>query len=388
MNFYFSFARFWAILLKEFIQLRRDRVTFGMILGLPLIQMMILGFAINTNPKHLDTAVIIRDHSEITRSFLMAMQNSNYFNVSQILDSEEAGAKLLAQGKVLFVVTIPENFTRDLIKGDYPAILVEADATDGATTGLALSIMNSFVNSISRLELKGVLSHFNATQVKTATANPSQASFEVRTHALYNPENITQYNLIPGLMGLILTMTLVMMAAIALTREREVGTLENMLAMPILPVEVLLGKIVPFIFIGLAQITVIILGSQLIFHIPFMGSFATLYLISFVFIAASLMVGITISSIAKTQLQASQLSIFFFVPSILLSGFAFPFVGMPIWAQWIGNILPLTHFNRLIKGIMLKGNDWGLLWVEIWPMLLFTLVVLLIALKFYRRTLD
>ena len=378
MNEQFSIARWWGIVRKEFLQLRRDRVTFAMIIGIPIIQMTLFGFAINTDPKHLPTAVIAADQSEFTRSFIAAMRNSDYFKIVTTLPDEESGRRALVQGQVLFVVDIPAGFTRDLVKGAHPSLLVEADATDSQAVGASLNALPSIVQSVLQKDLTGPLSRLAA----------GPAAFDVQVHRLYNPEGITQYNVVPGLMGVILTMTMVMMTGLAITRERERGTMENLLATPVLPIEVTTGKIIPYVAIGLLQVTIILLAARFVFGVPFVGGVVTIYLAALLFVAANLSVGIMLSSLAQNQLQGVQLTFFYFLPNILLSGFMFPFSGMPRWAQIIGNALPLTYFNRLVRGILLKGAGWADLWPHVWPMLIFMFVVMAIAVRVYRRTLD
>lgn len=374
----FSWARWWSMVLKEFLQLRRDRITFGMIVGLPIMQLALFGYAINTDPKQMPTAVITADHSPFTRSFVAAMKSSDYFHTTEELDNEEAGRAALAQGRVLFVVTIPPDFSRRLLRGERPALLIEADATDPMATGMAIGAATQLTQAVTQKDLTGPL----------AGLAGGQPAFDVRVHRLYNEEQISQYNTVPGLMGVILTMTLVMMTGLAMTRERERGTMENLLSMPVRPIEVMTGKIVPYIAIGLIQATIILLAAHFVFHVPILGSLLSVYLAALLFVAANLTVGITLSSLAQNQLQAMQLTMFYFLPNMLLSGFMFPFQGMPMWAQYLGNLLPLTHFNRLIRGILLKGNGWWDLWPSIWPLMLFTVVVMTAAVKFYRRTLD
>ncbi|AMP00033.1 ABC-2 type transporter family protein [Collimonas arenae] len=374
----FSFQRWWSIVLKEFLQLMRDRVTVRMITVIPVMQMVLFGFAINSDPKHMPTAVIAADHSEFTRTFIAAMKASDYFDIVAELPNEAAARTALAQGKVLFVLNIPADFTRNLLRGERPALLVEADATDPTATGMALAALPQLVQSVVNKDLKGALAKFSG----------GTPAFDVQVQRLYNPEGVTQYNVVPGLMGVILSMTMVMMTGLSMTRERERGTMENLLATPVSPIEVMTGKIMPYIAIGLIQASIILLGARFMFHVPFAGSVIAIYLAALLFIAASLTVGITLSSIAQNQLQAMQLTMFYFLPNILLSGFMFPFQGMPRWAQFIGNLLPLTYFNRLIRGILLKGNGWVDLWPSVWPLMVFTLVVMGIAVRFYRRTLD
>ena len=374
----FSFSRWWGIVIKEFIQLKRDRLTFGMIVGIPIIQLLLFGFAINSDPKQLPTAVIAGEHSEFSRSFVRGLENTGYFRIVQVLDNEREGDALLTRGEVQFVLTIPADFSRKLLRGEKPALLMEADATDPAATSNALAAISQLSQTVFTHDLRGNLAALNA----------GAPPFEVRVQRRYNPEGITQYNIVPALMGVILTMTMVLMTGLAMTRERERGTMENLLATPALPVEVMTGKIIPYIMIGLVQATIIMLAARYIFSVPFLGSIPLLYGIILIFIAANLTLGITFSSVARNQLQAMQMTFFFFLPSILLSGFMFPFGGMPGWAQAIGEVLPLTHFVRLVRGILLKGNGWMELWPNIWPLLLFMGVVMAVGLKLYRKTLD
>jgi ABC-2 type transport system permease protein len=374
----FSVIRWWSIVRKEFLQLRRDRITFAMIVGIPIIQMALFGYAINTDPKHLDTAIISGDHSNITRSFISAMKNSAYFKIVGELPSEAAGREALDQGKVLFVVNIPAGFTRQLLRHERPALLIEADGSDPIAAASALAAVNGITQSVIQKELIGPL----------ASLAGSPAPFDVEVHRMFNPDGITQYNVVPGLMGVILTLTMVMMTGLAITRERERGTMENLLAMPSTPIEVMTGKLIPYIGIGLIQSTIILLAARYVFHVPFFGNVGAVYLVALLFVAANLTVGITFSSLAGNQLQAVQLTVFYFLPNILLSGFMFPFQGMPKWAQVLGNLLPLTYFNRLVRGILLKGNGWANSWPNVWPLMVFTLVVMAVAVKTYRQTLD
>ena len=378
MNRYFSWSRWFGIVGKEFIQLKRDRLTFGMIVGIPVIQLVLFGFAINSDPKHLPTAVLDADRSEFSRSILAGLKNSDYFEfVREAVDEAEAD-RLLATGATQFVITIPEGFSRSLVRGERPAVLVEADATDPAATGNAIAAVNQVAQNVLARDLTGPLSPLNATP----------GAFEVRIHPRYNPEAITQYHIVPGLMGVILTMTMVLMTGLAITRETERGTMENLLATPATALEVMTGKIVPYVLIGLIQVTLILLLARLIFGVPILGSLATLYLAVLLFIAANLTLGLTFSSLARNQLQAMQMTFFFFLPSILLSGFMFPFRGMPGWAQAIGEVLPLTHFLRIVRGVLLKGNGFAEIGSEVWPIVLFMAVVSAIGLRSFRSTLD
>jgi ABC-2 type transport system permease protein len=374
----FSWSRWVGIIVKEFIQLRRDRLTFGMIIGIPVLQLVLFGYAINADPKQLPTAVLAADAGPHSRSLLAAMQTSGYFRIEQGVTSEAELDELLARGEVQFAITIPENFGRKLVRGERPALLIEADASDPAATGNAIAALSQIAFSSLQRDLSGPL----------ADLKPVAPPVEMRVHRRYNPEGVTAYNIVPGLVGTILTMTMVLMTGLAMTRERERGTFENLLATPALPIEVMTGKIVPYILIGLIQVTLIIGAALLLFEVPMHGNALLLYFVVLIFIAANLTLGITFSSIARNQLQAMQMTFFFFLPSILLSGFMFPFRGMPEWAQWLGSLLPLTHFLLLVRGIMLKGNTFFDLWPQIWPILLFMLIVIAIGLRFYKRTLD
>jgi ABC-2 type transport system permease protein len=375
---FFSWQRWWSVVRKEFLQLRRDRITFAMIVGIPIMQLTLFGYAINSDPKHLLTGLLVQDHSEFTRTFIAGMKASSYFDLARELPNEEAGRAALARGELQFVLTIPPDFTRRLLRGERPALLLEADATDPSATGNAIAAALQLPQSVATKDLVGPL----------ASLAGGSPPFEVRLHRLYNPEGLTQYFIVPGLMGVILSMTLVLMTGLAITRERERGTMENLLAMPLTPLEVMSGKMVPYILIGLIQVSIILLAAAAMFHVPFEGSLLTFYWAALFFIAGNLAVGISLSSLAQNQLQAMQLTMFYFLPNILLSGFMFPFQGMPLWARTIGEILPLTHFHRLMRGIMLKGNGWADLWTDVWPIGLFIVVVMFVALRFYRRTLD
>jgi ABC-2 type transport system permease protein len=366
------------MIVKEFIQMRRDRLTFGMMVGVPCMQLILFGFAINSDPKHLPAALLQADDGPMQRTMLSAIKNSTYFDFVRQVNSEAQGRALLARGEVQFVVNIPQNFNRDTLRGSRPAILIEADATDPAATGNALGALPVFLDTALRNDLQGSLSYLA----------PAQGPVELRVHALYNPEGLTQLNIVPGLLGVVLTMTMVMITALAITRERESGTMENLLSMPTRPFEVMIGKIIPYILVGYIQIGLLLLAAHFIFHVPMVGSLFLLLAVALIFIAANLSMGITFSTLAQNQRQAMQMGVFFFLPSILLSGFMFPFRGMPHWAQAVGEILPLTHFLRIVRGILLKGNGLAQVGSHLWPIALFTAVVLAIGVKRYRQTLD
>ena len=387
MSDWFSISRWLGIVGKEFIQLKRDRLTFGMIVGIPIIQLVLFGFAINSDPKHLPTAVLIADRSEFSRDILAALKNTDYFAFIGEAHDEADADRMLATGEAQFVVTIPADFSKRLVRGERPALLVEADATDPVATGNAIAAVNQLAQTALARDLNGPLASLGPPPASSPLF-VAPGPFEVRVHARYNPEQITQYNIVPGLLGVILTMTMVMMTGLAITRERERGTMENLLATPATALEVMTGKIVPYILIGLLQVTIVLTLAQWLFNVPMLGSYSVLYLSVLLFIAANLMLGLTISSVAQNQLQAMQMTFFFFLPSILLSGFMFPFRGMPNWAQYIGQALPLTHFLRIVRGVLLKGNGWSEIVPEAWPIAAFMLVVILIGLRFFRSTLD
>ncbi len=373
-----SFHRLWAVVLKEFIQMKRDRVTFGMMVGIPLMQLMMFGFAINSDPRHLPAAVHLADNGPFARTLVQALRTSEYFRIIKETESEAETQRLLQVGEVQFVVNIPVDFTRRLLRGERPTVLIEADASDPAATGPALNAVTQLADHVFNRDLPSALAPLQA----------QDGPVDFRIHAHYNPENITQYNVVPGLMGVVLTMTMVVITALAITRERERGTMENLLSTPVRPFEVMAGKILPYIVVGYIQISLILVVAHFIFHIPMLGSLPLLYAVALLFIAANLAVGITFSTLAKNQLQAVQMAFFFFLPSILLSGFMFPFRGMPEWAQAIGSCLPITHFLRIVRGILLKGNGLSEIAPEIWPLLLFLALAMTIGLKRYRQTLD
>jgi ABC-2 type transport system permease protein len=374
----FSLSRWIGILVKEFIQLKRDRLTFGMIIGIPVMQLILFGYAINTDPKNLPTAVRGADAGVFARSMIAAIENTGYFRVVSHPATESEAEELLLRGNVQFVITIPPDFTRKVVRGEKPELLVQADATDPTAVSNAVAAVQRIATTALNRDLGGVL----------AREVPAAPPVDVRIHRLYNPEGVTAYNIVPGLLGTILTMTMVLMTGLAMTRERERGTFENLLSTPALPIEVMTGKIVPYIMIGLVQVTLILLAARYLFHVPMFGNLVLLFVIVLLFITANLTLGMTFSTVARNQLQAMQMTFFFFLPSILLSGFMFPFRGMPDWAQVLGNVLPLTHFLVLVRGVLLKGATIDALWGQVWPIVAFMLGVLAIGLRIYRRTLD
>jgi ABC-2 type transport system permease protein len=374
----FSLQRFFAIVLKEFIQMRRDRLTFGMMVGIPMVQLILFGYAINSNPKHLPTAVYAADNSVFSRTLIWGLRNSSYFDITREAHGPAEIQNWLAEGQVQFAVTIPVDFSRKLLRGEKPDLLLEADATDPSAVGFAQAAVSQLATTVINRDLTGPL----------AKLRSSAPPFNIVSHQHYNPESISQYNIVPGLMGVMLTMTMIIITGLAITRERERGTMENLLSTPVHPGEVIVGKIVPYIMVGYVQVALVLLAAKFLFGVPFIGSVPLLVGLTFLFIVANLAVGITFSTIAKNQLQAVQMAFFFFLPSLLLSGYMFPFRGMPGWAQDLGECLPLTHFLRVVRGILLKGNGLTECAPDLWPIALFVAVMLFIGIKRYRQTLD
>jgi ABC-2 type transport system permease protein len=374
----FSFARAYAIGLKEFVQMRRDRLTFAMIVGIPIAQVLLFGYVINTDPKSLPTAVVDYDRSEFTRSIVSALVNTGYYDVVPGVRSSGEADAMLARGEVQFAVVFPPDFSRRLQRGERPAALFAADATDPAATGNALAALSKVSETALGRELAGPL----------AGLSPVPPPFTLNIQRRYNPEGATEYYIVPGLLAVILQLTMVMMTAFAITRERERGTFEGLLATPVRPLEVMAGKISPYIVVGLIQAVIILLAARYLFGVPMVGSLALLGAAMMLYIAALLGLGYAISTLAANQLQAMQMTFFFFLPTMLLSGFMFPFRGMPVWAQWLGEIFPATHFLRIVRGILLKGNAAPDVAPHVWPIALFMLAVGVLSIWRYRQTLD
>lgn len=372
-----SGLRILAVLAKEFKQLTRDRITYAMMLAIPVVQLTLFGYAINTEPRHLPTAVLMLEDSRYARSITAALKNSLYFDFVAQARSPAELDRMLRNGDIQFAVTVPGDFSRRVARGDHAQILVEADATDPAATGGAVAALAALPDQALRHDLTGALA-----------AQQSQAPFEVVVHRRYNPEAITAYNIVPGLLGIILSLTLVMMTALSVTRETERGTMETLLSTPLEPLEVMIGKLAPYVMVGLVQTAIILLMAGLLFHVPMAGGWIGLSAGIALFITGSLALGFLISTVARSQLQAMQMSFFYILPSILLSGFMFPFRGMPAWAQWIGEVIPVTHFVRVVRGSLLKGQGVGDQWRELSALVAFVLVVTALAMARYRRTLD
>ncbi|MEZ5777600.1 MAG: ABC transporter permease [Paracoccaceae bacterium] len=378
MRRFFSLRRLLALLRKEVIQMRRDRITFAMMLGIPLIQLVLFGFAINSDPKHLPAALVAPTQDRFTRAMVSALELTGYYRFTHPAASAAEAEALITRGDVSFVVTVPSDFGRRVERGDHPQILIEADATDPSVASGAISTLGT-VASEALLRERGA---------EAQAADAAAAQLTVTVHKRYNPEGITQYNIVPGLLGVILQMTMVMMTSMALTREIERGTMENLLSMPATPLEIMLGKVLPYLGVGAVQVAVVLVAAKLIFDVPFVGSLPLLLTGVFVFVASLVILGYLISTVSRTQMQAMQLTFFFFLPSLLLSGFMFPYRGMPVWAQTLGEIFPLTHFLRLIRAVMLKGADYSGIAQPMAALMVFVAVFAALALMRFRRTLD
>jgi ABC-2 type transport system permease protein len=369
---------FWrrvgAMIRKEFVQLRRDRITFATIVTLPLMQLVLFGYAINTQPRGLPTAVLLQESSDVGRSILKALENTRYFKITRQLKTEAEFDRVLASGEVLFAIEIPRGFERALRRGERPALLIAADATDPVATTGAMSALGNLITTALRND--------------RAIPDGGEAPFEIRTHARYNPAASSQLNIVPGLMGTILTLTMLIFTALSVTREIERGTMESLLSMPITPLEIMLGKIAPYVLIGFFQALLIVGAGVLLFDVPIVGDLTLLALLTTLFIAANLAIGYTFSTLAQNQLQAVQMAMMFFLPNMLLSGFVFPFLGMPLWAQWLSEWLPLTHYIRIVRSIMLKGSTLSDLHYDTLALIGLMLIAMIVAVTRFRRTLD
>ncbi|WP_321341347.1 ABC transporter permease [uncultured Cohaesibacter sp.] len=374
MNHFFSFSRLFALLAKEMTQMMRDRITFGMMIGIPLVQLALFGFAINTDPKQLPAALVTTSQDQFTRAIVSALEMTNYYRFDYVGISAKDADELMLEGKVSFIVTIPSDLSKRALRGDEPQILIEADASDPSASSGAVSTLSTVAKRALSREL--------------GLQSQADSPLDIIVHRRYNPEGISQYNIVPGLLGVILQLVMVMMTAMALTREVERGTMENLLAMPATPFEIMLGKILPYLGVGAVQVLVILVAAKLVFHVPFVGSMALLVSGILIFISSLVLIGYFISTIAGSQMQAMQMSFFFFLPSLMLSGFMFPFKGMPQWAQMIGEIFPLTHFLRLVRGVMLKGADLEAMRSPMLALIGFSILLVILSLARFRKTLD
>nr|WP_321456244.1 ABC transporter permease [uncultured Cohaesibacter sp.] len=374
MSRIFSFYRLYALLAKEMTQMMRDRITFGMMIGIPLVQLALFGFAINTDPKQLPSALVTTSQDQFTRAIVSALEVTNYYRFDYVGITEAQAEELMQEGKISFVVTVPADFSKRVLRGDTPQILIEADASDPSASSGAVSTLATVAQQAFARELG-----------ETSSDN---SGLDIVVHRRYNPEGISQYNIVPGLLGVILQLVMVMMTAMALTREVERGTMENLLAMPATPFEIMLGKILPYLGVGAVQVVIILVAAKLVFHVPFVGSIWLLIAGILIFISSLVLIGYFISTVAGSQMQAMQMSFFFFLPSLMLSGFMFPFKGMPHWAQMIGEIFPLTHFLRIVRGVMLKGVDLEAMRSPMLALIGFTVLLIIFSLARFRKTLD
>jgi ABC-2 type transport system permease protein len=371
----FSFKRFGALLRKEWLQMLRDPITLRFIIALPLMQLFLFGYAINSNPKNLPAGLLSVEHSKYERSLIAALHNTGYYDV-RVLSSEAEAERGLARGELLFVINIPPDFDRAVDRGDTPSVLIDADASDPT----------AIINATAALPALAVALNRDLPPVRQTQPPPEPFQFVI--HARYNPEQLTVLNIVPGLICIVLIFSTVFITALSITRERERGTMENLLAMPVRPIEVMLAKIAPYVFVGYVQVVLILLVSAVVFQLPVRGSLVLLLVTLGLFIAGNLALGITFSTLSENQMQAIQFAQFTLLPSIFLSGFMYPFKGMPVWAQWAGELFPTTHAIRVVRGLLLKGNALPDVWPELWPIALFTLAAVLIAVYFYRETLD
>jgi ABC-2 type transport system permease protein len=371
----FSFRRLTALLRKEWIQVRRDPMTLRLIIALPIMQLFLFGYAINANPKHLPTGLLLGEPSKYERTIVTALQNTGYYDV-RLFSSETEAEQAIAKGDALFVINFPANFDRSVDRGEAPSVLVDADGTDPTAIGSATAALSAVVSGLNR-DLPPI-----------RQAQPVTPSFQFVVHARYNPEQLTVLNVVPGLICIVLTMSTLVITALSITRERERGTMENLIAMPVRPIEIMLAKIVPYIFVGYVQVVLILAISAVVFGLPVRGSLTVLMLTLGLFIASNLALGLTFSVVSNNQMQAQQLAQFTLLPSFLLSGFVFPFQGMPVWAQWLGELFPMTHAIRIVRGLLLKGNGLDAIAPELWPIALITVASIAMAAWFYRETLD
>lgn len=378
LSFDLSWARVFAVFLKELVQMRRDRPTFAIMIMMPIMQLVLFGYAINTDPRHLPAVVELREDGPMTRAFLASLKASSFVDIIAIATQESEGDSMLRSGEASYLITIPEGFERRLVRGERPQILIDADASDPIAAAGAIGAIENVARAAFLAEFQGALA---------SLASPPPP-YEIVVHRRYNPAGVSAFNIVPALLGIILTMTMVMITSIALTRETERGTMENLLATPVRPMEVMIGKVTPYVFVGAVQVVIVLMMATFLFHIPFTGSpFAFLVGVT-LFILANLMLGYLISTIAKTQMQAMQMTFFVFLPSILLSGFMFPFRAMPVWAQALGEMLPITHFLRIVREVVLKSAGMPDILGDLAPLALITLVLATFALMRFRRTLD
>lgn len=375
-----SFSRMSGLVRKEFLLILRDKGTIAMLVIMPLMLLTLFGFAISLDPKMLPTAIISYDETPLTRLFINDLKSSNYFRIIDTTNNEALVKEKLVNGQLSFIINIPANFTRKFIRGENPELLVEIDGSDPGSNGTALAHIGPILDES--------VNYFTSRGLAPPPAPGINRTVNLISHRMYNPANLSSYDIVPGLIGVMLTLTMVMLTSTAITSEFEAGTMEILLSTPLLPTEIILGKVIPYILLGYIQLTVILLYSKLLIDLPMEGSLLFLYISAAPFILASLMVGMIFSALAKTPMQAMQLSIFYQLPSMFLSGYIFSFYGMPMWARFIGYCLPMTYFMRITRGILLKGESVWQIWPNIMPILLITLLLILVTKTVFRKTLD
>jgi ABC-2 type transport system permease protein len=375
-----SFARIYGLIRKEFILISRDRGTIAMLVIMPIMLLILFGFAIDMDPKHLPTAIINYDESPLTRSFISNLESSRYFKIVDTKTDPHTTSLNLSSGKLGFAIIIPANFTRHFIRGENPELLVKIDGSDPGSSATALGNVQPI--------LTNALNQFTQQGLSSPNTNAIKRTAHLVIHRLYNEENKSAFNIVPGLIGVLLTLTMVMLTSTAITSEFDSGSMEMLLSTPLLPTEIILGKVLPYIVLGYLQLTSVLIFGKLLIHIPIQGSLLLLYVAAAPFIIANLMVGMIFSTLAKTPMQAMQLSVFYQLPSMFLSGYIFSFYGMPKWAQLIGSCLPMTYFMRIARGIMLKGNELQQIVPNIIPIILIALVLIILTKIIFRKTLD
>jgi ABC-2 type transport system permease protein len=367
--------RFWPMFRKEFIQMRRDRLTLGIMVGIPVIQLLMFGFAIQTDVRHIPTVVLDESRTPASRDIIQAFENTGSFRIVAHVDDRRALDAAIARGDAQAGIVVPEDYPRDLARGTTATVQVIVDASDPLSSTAALGA----AAGVAQVRSLAILS---------AAAGRPQLPVEARVRPRYNPGLRSPNYIVPGLVGVILTITMVLVTAMAIVRERERGTLEQLIVTPITKTELMLGKIAPYVGVGIVQMTAVLVLGRFVFDVPLTGNVLLLYGIALVFVIASLSLGLFVSTLVRTQQQAMQASFFFVLPNILLSGFMFPRQAMPLVFQWLGALLPLTHFLKVLRGILLKGVGVSELWQEMLLLVLFAVGLIALAVRRFQKTLD
>lgn len=373
-------TRIFGLIRKEFIIISNDRGTIAMLIVLPIMLLILFGFAIRLDPKHLPTAIISYDHTPLIRSFISNLEASQYFKITDTSNNERKKNEEFASGRISISITIPQNFTREYVRGENPQMLVEIDGSDPGSSATALGNVQPILNQ--------AIKQFSKNGLGFRARNQSSRDVNLVIHRLYNESNLSEYNIIPGLIGVLLTLTMVMLTSTAITSEKESGTMEMLLSTPLKSTEIILGKVVPYVLLGYLQLTSVLIFGKLLINLPIEGSLFLLYLAAAPFIIANLMVGMIFSTIAKTPMQSMQLSVFFQLPSMFLSGYIFSFFGMPLWARAIGYCLPMTYFMRIARGILLKANSFAQIVPNIIPIIFICLILIFVTGKIFKTKLD